>query len=196
MNYYLLSGIIGYLFGIIPFSYLVPKLLDNIDIRNYGSGNAGATNVYRVLGIKGGLLALLGDFSKGFFSVLFVSYLFGADYGIVAGLFAVIGHCYPATLKFKGGKGVATTAGLVFAVNPIIALIVLVFQLLVIYFTKIMSLASILSAIFFPVLTYLFNMDLQFVMIASFLGIFVIYRHRSNVRRLLKGEESTLNLKK
>jgi glycerol-3-phosphate acyltransferase PlsY len=193
MNTYVLSGIIGYLFGIIPFSFLVPKLMGNLDIRNYGSGNAGATNVYRVLGIKGGLLAFLGDFSKGFFAVLLTNYLIGPSYGIVAGLFAVIGHCYPATLKFKGGKGVATTAGLVFAVNPIIALILLVFQILIIYFSKIMSLASILSAIMFPVVAYFFNMDLQFIMIASFLGIFVIYRHRSNVKRLLKGEESKLN---
>lgn len=186
---FLLIGI-GYLLGSIPFSFLVSKWMGNIDIREYGSGNTGATNVIRTLGKKAGAVAFLGDFSKGLASALIGHHFMGQDGAVICGAFAVIGHCYPVTLGFKGGKGVAATAGMIVGTNPVLALILIFFQFAVIKLSGFMSMGSILSAAAFPVFSYFMGMSLQFVGWAAFLGAFVIYRHRSNLVRLLKGEES------
>jgi glycerol-3-phosphate acyltransferase PlsY len=190
MQNYVFLIVIGYLIGSIPFSFIIGKMLNNIDIRKHGSGNAGATNAFRVLGLKGGVLSFIGDFGKGVFAVLIGKYFLGLDGGLLTGLFAVIGHCYPITLKFKGGKGVATTAGIIIAVNPIIGIILMVFQLSIVYFTRYVSLASVLAAAFFPMISYLFKMEKNFIILSIFLAIFIIYRHKSNIKRLLKGTES------
>lgn len=186
---FLLIGI-GYLLGSIPFSFLVSKWMGNIDIREYGSGNTGATNVIRTLGKKAGAVAFLGDFSKGLASALIGHYMMGQDGAVICGAFAVIGHCYPFTLGFKGGKGVAATAGMIVGTNPILAIILIVFQFTVIRLSGYMSLGSIMSAAAFPIFSYLMGMSIQFVCWAAFLGAFVIYRHRSNLMRLIRGEES------
>jgi len=182
--------LIGYLLGSIPFAFIVSKYMGKIDIRNHGSGNAGATNAFRVLGFKSGLLAFIGDFLKGFIAVYIGLKLSDLNGGLLTGLFAVIGHCYPITLGFKGGKGVATTAGIVVAINPLMALILMVIEFGIIFATRIVSLASISAAILFPILSYLFKMERNFIIISIILGAFVIYRHRSNIGRLLNGTES------
>lgn len=181
---------IGYLLGSIPFSFLVSKWMGSIDIREYGSGNTGATNVIRTLGKKAGAVAFLGDFSKGLAAALVGHYLIGQDGAVICGAAAVVGHCYPFTLGFKGGKGVAATAGMIVGTNPLLALILVIFQFTVIRISGYMSLGSILSAAAFPIVSYLMGMSGQFVLWAAFLGAFVIYRHRSNLMRLLRGEES------
>ncbi|MEA1975837.1 MAG: glycerol-3-phosphate 1-O-acyltransferase PlsY [Bacillota bacterium] len=190
MQNYILLIVIGYLIGSIPFSFIVGKLLSDIDIREHGSGNAGATNAFRVLGLKGGLLSFIGDFSKGVLAVLIGKYILGLDGGLLTGLVAVIGHCYPITLNFKGGKGVATSAGIIIAVNPIMGLILIVFQFSIVYFTKYVSLASILAALLFPILSLIFKMENNFIVLSIFLALFITYRHRTNIKRLLNGTES------
>ncbi len=181
---------IGYLLGSIPFSFIVSKWMGKIDIREYGSGNTGATNVIRTLGKKAGAIAFIGDFSKGLAAALIGHTAFGQEGAVICGAFAVIGHCYPFTLGFKGGKGVAATAGMIFGTNPVLAVILVVFQFTVIRLSGYMSMGSILSAAAFPIFSYLMGASTQFVLWAAFLGAFVIYRHRSNLSRLIKGEES------
>lgn len=189
MNKFILM-LIGYFIGSVPFAYISGKVFGQLDIRNYGSGNSGATNAFRVLGAKAGGFAFLGDFIKGFIAVKLGIYFLGLTGGITAGLFAVIGHCYPIFLKFKGGKGVATTAGLIFAVNPLIGIILFIILVSIIYITRIVSLASVTGAILFPLVSYFFNMPKNFIYISVILGIFIIYRHKSNVKRLINGTES------
>jgi len=186
---FMLIGI-GYLLGSIPFSFIVSKWMGDIDIRKHGSGNTGATNVIRTLGKKAGAVAFIGDFSKGLVAALIGHYLMGQDGAVICGAFAVVGHCYPFTLGFKGGKGVATTAGMIVGTNPLLALVLIIFQFVVIRLSGYMSLGSILSAAAFPIFSFFFGMSTQFVIWASILGLFVIYRHRSNLMRLIKREES------
>lgn len=193
----LITLAIGYLLGSIPFSYLISKSMGHIDIREHGSGNSGTTNVIRVLGKKAGFTAFAGDFSKGVAASLFGLYFTGTIVGgYAAGLAAVIGHCYPFWIGFRGGKGVATSAGVIMGLSWQMGLILLVFQIGVIATTKFMSLASILSAALFPVLTVItYGLDIPFYLSIAFAAL-VIYRHRANVGRLLRGEESKFKLKK
>lgn len=192
MNYYILiTAIIGYFIGSIPFSYIVSQKLGHVDIRKHGSGNTGATNVYRVLGRKVGLIAFIGDFLKGCIAAWIGFWIAGADGAAICATVSVLGHCYPFALGFKGGKGVATSAGMVMATQPIIGLIVLVVHFVTLKTIKVMSIASIAAAIVMPVLAILFNTSDVYVGCSVFLGAFVIYRHRSNIQKLLKGEENT-----
>ena len=195
MKTYIFLIFLGYLFGSIPFSFLISKYMGKIDIRKHGSGNSGTTNVLRTLGKKAGFLAFIGDFSKGIFATLIGNILLGTTGAFLAGSFAIIGHCYPFALNFKGGKGVATSAGVIFALSPIIGFILLFFQIAIIIFTKYMSLASILSAILFPILGIILNKSSEFIFLSIIISIFVIYKHKSNIKRLLNGQENKLNFK-
>lgn len=188
----LLLAILGYAFGCIPCSYLASKYLGRIDIREYGSGNTGATNVFRVLGKKAGVLAFLGDFLKGLIPALIGSYTAGQDGAAIASVFAVIGHCYPATLKFKGGKGVATSAGMIFGTNPLIGVILITLQFVILFLTRYMSLASLITATLFPIMVYFTHPTPIYQLCAVVMGGLVIFRHRTNFFKLLKGEESKL----
>jgi len=187
--------IFSYLIGSIPFSYLIPKWIGKIDIRTMGSGNTGTTNVYRTLGMKVGVLAFIGDFFKGVLPVLVGLFAFGEIGGIIGGTLAVLGHCYPVWLRFKGGKGVATSAGVLIVLMPSIFILLVIIQILIIAFTKYMSLASIISAVLLPIVTLLFSKSDQLFLFAIGLGAFVIFNHRSNLIRLLKGTESKLEAK-
>lgn len=192
MNYhYLVLVVVGYLLGSIPFSYIVSQRLGQIDIRTKGSGNTGATNVYRVLGRKIGLIAFAGDFLKGILAAVVGHFIYGSDGAALCATVAVLGHCYPFTLGFKGGKGVATAAGMVMATQPLIGLTVFAIHMLTLKTIKIMSLSSIIAALLLPVLAVLFNTSNVYVGCATFLGAFVIYRHKSNIQKMLKGEENT-----
>lgn len=194
MNYYyLLLIVIGYGLGSIPFSYIVSQKLGNIDIRTKGSGNTGATNVYRVLGRKIGLIAFVGDFLKGILAAVIGRMIAGPDGAAICATIAVIGHCLPVTLGFKGGKGVATAAGMVVATQPLIALIVFLIHLSTLKVIKYMSLSSMIAAILLPILAIMFSTSDIYVACSLFLSAFVVWRHRSNIRKLLKGEESKFN---
>lgn len=180
---------IGYAFGAIPFSFIVGKYYGKIDVRKVGSGNLGATNVFRTLGKKAAAMAFLGDFLKGVAAVIIGNAIWGYDFGILAGAGAILGHCYPATMKFKGGKGVATAAGAILALNPLLILYLFPIYVILVKVFKIVSLSSIIIAACVPIFSYFMGMPdnfLRFALVASF---FVIYRHKSNIKRLLAGEE-------
>ncbi len=189
-------GILSYLIGSIPFSYLLPKWIGKIDIRVHGSGNTGTTNVLRTLGMKVGILSFIGDFFKGILPTLLGLIFWGEIGAIVGGAMAVIGHCYSVWLKFKGGKGVATSAGVLIILLPKIFVILLICQFAIIGLFKYMSLASISSAILLPIFSIMFDLSFEVVLFSFLLGLFVLFKHRANIKRLLNGTESKLKIKK
>lgn len=183
----------GYALGNIPFSYIVGKRMGAVDIRHHGSGNTGATNVYRVLGIKAGIWAFLGDFVKGLAATLLGRSLMGPEGAALCGAMAMVGHCYPAVLGFKGGKGVATSGGLVFGLDPLVAVVLTAIQLGIMKTTRYVSLASVISAGLFPIAMLLRNSPLPVVLYSLAVGLLIIFRHRSNIERLIRGEESKIS---
>jgi len=192
----ILAGVLGYIFGSIPFSYVVPKLMKGIDIRKFGSGNVGTTNVFRACGLPGAILAFLGDIAKGMIAFAIAHHLWSYEAALIAGMLAMIGHCYSFVLGFKGGKGVATSAGIILMSNPLIFALLLVIQASLIALTKIVSLSSILAAIAFPVISLAFNTSDAFVLFSFAMSLFVIFRHHTNIARLLRGEENKFGKKK
>lgn len=193
---YILVAILSYTIGSIPFSYLVPRWLGKIDIRKHGSGNAGATNVFRTLGLKVGFWAFLGDFLKGLVPTLIAHQILGINYAVLAAAFAVLGHCYSVWLNFKGGKGIATSAGAILILLPEAFLILLVLQFALIFIVKYMSVASISSASSLPIIAYLFDKPTEVFLFSAGLGAFVIFKHKDNIKRLIQGKENKLVFKK
>jgi glycerol-3-phosphate acyltransferase PlsY len=189
-------ALMGYAFGCIPCSYLISRMLGHVDIRKHGSGNAGATNVFRVVGKKAGLLAFFGDFLKGLAPALIGSAYGGQDTAAIAALFSVIGHCYPVTLKFKGGKGVATSAGMIFGTAPLVGVILIVLQFVILFLTRYMSVASLITAVLFPILVYFMDPTPIYQICAILMSVLVIFRHHSNIKKLLSGQESKMTSKK
>ncbi|WLD91839.1 glycerol-3-phosphate 1-O-acyltransferase PlsY [Alkalihalobacillus sp. AL-G] len=194
----LLVSLIGYLIGSISFSYLIAKKIKKVDIRTQGSGNAGATNTLRVLGWGPAIAVLLLDTFKGIAAVL-ISYWLGVEGWIAffAGLFAIVGHNWPIYYGFRGGKGVATTIG-VFAIlvfQP--TLIAGIIAILIIVFTRYVSLGSLLLMILTPILTALFgNYDSSYILLAVVISLLSIWRHRTNIIRLVKGTENKIGQRK
>ncbi len=196
----LLLIILAYLIGSIPTSVWVSRHFFDIDIRDYGSGNAGATNTYRVLGPKWGTFVMLTDMLKGMMAVklalLLPEYadseinLQNLQTGL--GLAAVIGHIFPIWAEFRGGKGVATLFGLVLGISPWTALSCVGIFILVFYLTRFVSLSSILASIAFPVfILVIFNVDNPLYRIfAISVALMVLLTHQKNIGRLLKGSES------
>lgn len=187
-----------YLLGSIPTGYLVTRALLGIDIREEGSHNVGATNVFRVVGIRAGTLTLAVDFVKGYLPIVLAKKFFPQDslLVILAGLSAIIGHMWPVFLLFRGGKGVATGAGVFLALLPIpTAISIGVFLIVVAAWRKI-SLGSILAALSLPLVTWLMHEPLPLIIFSAIIGLLIVARHTSNIRRLMRGEESTVsNLK-
>lgn len=191
---YALLILLGYLIGTIPCSYLSAKAFGKIDVRQHGSGNAGATNVLRTVGKKAALLALIGDVLKGVIPAIIGQLVLGMDGAVICAVSAVIGHCYPIFLGFKGGKGVATAGGMIIGTNPLVAIGLLTYIFIVVKKTKYVSLASITGAIIYPIIFW-FLYDSMIVRIGSiFLGLLLVYKHRSNIQRLMAGEESKTTL--
>ena len=206
----LLCVVIGYLFGLIQTGYIYGKI-KKIDIRNHGSGNAGTTNVLRTLGWKAGVITFIGDCLKCVLAVTVVNFVFIQDthqvlYAIYAGLGAVLGHNFPFYLKFKGGKGIASTAGLILAVHPSMFLIVAVVFIGIVLITQYVSLASIVIMILFVIMVVLKGEagmlllptgDLyEYYAIAIVLALLAIWRHRANIKRLLNGTENKTDVRK
>ncbi len=197
MDYkYLVVLVIGYLIGSIQVPILAGKILKKIDIREYGSGNAGSTNVARVLGFKVAVVVFILDILKGVLPFLIAKHFLGIEYAIVTGVGAVLGHDFPLFMKFKGGKGVAITLGLFIAYNPIAGLIALVIGILIIYITKYVSLASVSVAFTALVFVWCKNTDTVELLGLTFLISLLIYQHRGNIKRLVKGEENKFTLGK
>ena len=188
-----LTIIVSYLIGNLSPSYLLGKLAKNIDIREHGSGNAGATNVLRVMGKKFAALTFVVDALKGVLAVVVVRYFFGEDYAMFAGVFVVAGHNWPFILKFKGGKGVATSIGLILVIHPFYGLVAMLIGIVTILKTKIVSLGSMVGMISFAVLVLFFSRD--YAIFAVVLAIMSLFRHKQNIHRLIRGEEKTISKK-
>jgi len=183
--------IICYLIGSMPFGYIVAKVVKKIDIRDYGSGNIGATNAFRVLGPWLASLVLIGDLLKGFLAiVLFYQLNIDSLFVIILGGLAVIGgHDWSIFLEFKGGKGIATTYGVFLALNPKIALLSVLIWLIVIALTRYASLASILSLSVLVVLMLWFKQPQEYIIFSVIILALALYRHRGNIARLKEGKE-------
>ena len=197
--------IVGYLCGCITTGYLVGKS-QGIDIRDYGSGNAGSTNVLRVLGKSKALITFLGDALKGMIPVALVKYLIGPSLGyptsvvevlsLLVGLAVVIGHDYPFTLKFKGGKGIATTAAVMTAFDWRFGVCSLIIFVIVVSLTRYVSLGScILSAALVVEMAIFYPGRWDLIIITALYAALAIYRHRANIGRLLAGTESKIGQK-
>jgi len=199
---YLLAAIVGYLLGSCPNGLLVSKS-HGIDVRNFGSGNIGATNVLRVLGRKWGYLVFALDSLKGLLSVLFaywISRRLLLDHAsetlaaIIAGVACILGHSFPVWLRFKGGKGVATSAGVLLGLMPWAVVSVFIVWLLLFKTTRYVSLASIGAAVALPVLVMAYlhfrpEAEMSLLIFSLVIAAVVVWRHRSNIRRLLQGKE-------
>ena len=209
MTSYIIVGIISYLLGSISFSVIISKKLAGFDVREKGSGNAGATNMLRSVGIKGAVLTLIGDCLKGIVAIL-VAVIAGkiaqnADKALLvqlAGIAVVLGHTFPIFFNFKGGKGVATALGVVLVTNWQIGLICLVFALVLMALSRMVSLGSVGACVLFPVLVlfiknnYIVTEGSSYLIYSIILAIIVAFNHRSNIKRLLNGTENKISFKK
>ena len=189
-----LGATMAYLLGSIPSGLWIGRKFFQIDIRQHGSGNLGATNSFRILGKKAGTIVLLMDLLKGSISVLLLKQmdLHGISPLIIA-LFAVIGHTYPLFANFKGGKAVATFAGVILAYQPVLFLIGLGIFILTLAISKMVSFTSMLT-ISIGVLLSLYFQDMVLTTIALLADIFIIYRHRTNIQRILNGTEPKVDI--
>ena len=179
-----------YLIGSIPFSYIISRYMGRVDIRKRGSGNVGATNVLRSVGLPLAILAVLGDILKGVFAAWIATAMGGGGLLLLCPLAAVIGHCYPIYLKFKGGKGVATSAGALVFLIPYVILGLFVAFVTVIVIFRMVSLGSLTAAVLIPFVTYFLYPQERFIIILTLLlAVLVIYRHKDNIKRVINGTE-------
>ncbi|MGC8739528.1 MAG: glycerol-3-phosphate 1-O-acyltransferase PlsY [Candidatus Hydrogenedens sp.] len=191
--FYLFPMFFSYLLGSIPTGLWIGVLFYKKDIRKYGSGNIGATNALRVLGRIPGAIALFCDALKGFLPVILAK-IFLSDYSylpLLMGISAIFGHLFSIFLLFKGGKGVATGTGVYLAIAPIPTLIAGIVFFITAFSTRMVSVGSISSAITLAILTsFLYKNDLIFVFITCLIATLVVYKHRSNIQRIIRGEEN------
>lgn len=187
----------SYVVGSIPNAIIVGKLWRGIDVREHGSGNIGATNVFRVLGAAPGITVLCLDALKGILGVYLGTLWLGPGWGsVLGGIMAIVGHNWPVWLKFKGGRGVASGLGVITAIVPKITLIVLAVFILVVYTTRYVSLGSILCAALVPLLMVVFKEPQPYQIFGFVAGFFVIIRHSANIQRLWQGTELKISWRK
>lgn len=206
MAVYIIVALIAYLIGSINFSIIFSKKMAGFDLREKGSGNAGTTNMLRTVGKKAAAITLVCDILKGVISIFIAKIsgniwreLDGALLIQLAGILVIIGHTYPVFFKFKGGKGVATSLGVLLTTNWQIGLICLVFALVLIALSRMVSVGSIAAAVLYPVLTIFITqnyiVDGNYIVSSIMLAVLVVFNHRSNVKRLLNGTENKINFK-
>lgn len=200
---YVLVGLVAYLIGSISFAIIFSKKFAGFDVRERGSNNAGTTNVLRTVGKKAAALTLICDILKGVVAVLLAMLASniwqeadGELLKYLAGLMAIIGHTFPVYYGFKGGKGVATSLGVLLVVNPQIGIICLVFALIIMIATRMVSLGSVLAATLFPILTVFMVDSFGAKVISILIALLVIFNHRSNIKRLKNGTENKISFKK
>ena len=207
MATYIIVAVIAYLIGSVNFSVILSKKMAGFDLREKGSGNAGTTNMLRTVGKKGAAITLVLDVLKGVIAIFLAKLvgniwqnLDGALLVQLAGILVVIGHTFPVFFKFKGGKGVATSLGVLLVLNWQIGLICLVFALVLMALTQMVSLGSIAAAILYPVLTIFISQNYivpgNYVISSIILAVIVVFNHRENVKRLLSGTENKISFKK
>lgn len=207
---YIVIMVIAYLIGSINFSIILSKKIAGFDIREKGSGNAGTTNMLRTLGKKAAAITLLLDVLKGVVSIL-LAWALGQivkdiDTALLvqlAGVFVILGHTFPIFYGFKGGKGIATSLGVLLLTNYQIGLICLVFALIIMAITKTVSIGSLAAAILFPVLIIFINHNyivegnkIMYILYGAMIAILVCFNHRANIKRILSGTENKISLKK
>lgn len=181
--------IISYLLGSVPFAYIMIRLFKGIDIRKVGSGNVGSTNALRTAGKRVALAALLGDLLKGLAAAWIGLQTSGEMLAAVCVLAAVIGHCWPVFIGFKGGKGMATTAGAILLLMPKVFLFLAIIFVLIVFFSRYVSLASVSVAVLLPLTALFFSQPGSYLLVSVILTVLVIYRHRENIERLRNGNE-------
>ena len=195
--------IMAFLLGSLPFAVWLGKIFYGVDVRHHGSRNSGATNTFRVLGKPLGFTVLFLDIFKGFLAIQLTISLLSTStsiglFSILTGLFCILGHVYSIFLKFKGGKGVATSLGVFIALDPIPVLVSFAVFLLILRVTRYVSLASIAAATLLPVISYVAFHQIELTQIAFkiFIAILVLVTHRKNIKRLLRRSEPKMNLSK
>lgn len=208
MAYYIVMAIVAYAIGSISFSVIFSKKMAGFDVREKGSGNAGSTNVLRTVGKKAAALTLVCDILKGVVAILLAVFLGNIVKDLdrallvqISAIAVVIGHTFPIFFGFKGGKGVATSLGVLLLINWQIGLICLVFALVIMALTRMVSAGSVLAAILFPVLTLFIGQEYYIVpgnyfIFSVIMALIVAFNHRSNIKRILSGTENKLTFKK
>ena len=204
MGVYIGVAIVAYFLGSISFSVIFSRKFAGFDVREKGSKNAGTTNVLRTVGTKVAALTLICDVLKGVLAitVAIIASKIWTDIDAnclkyLAGFFAILGHTFPIFFEFRGGKGVATALGVLITLNWKIGLICLIFAVIIIAFTKMVSVGSLLAAVLYPILT-IFMGDVKFlpVLISILIALLVIFNHRENLKRIKDGTENKISLKK
>ncbi len=204
---YICIGIIAYLIGSVNFSVIISKRVAGFDVREKGSGNAGTTNMLRSVGKGAAAITLICDILKGVVAIgiamLLGSIIPNVDKALlvqIAGIFVIIGHTFPVFFKFKGGKGIATSLGILLMINWQIGLICLVFALVLMALTRMVSLGSVAAAILYPVLTLFITEHYlvpgSYLIFSIIVAVIVLFNHRSNIKRILTGTENKISFKK
>lgn len=185
---------IALLLGSIPTAYWYGKIFHQTDIRKQGSGNIGATNSLRVLGRKAGIIVLFIDLQKGLLPVLIAQYLyFSSEWILLIGLFAVLGHVFSPFVGFKGGKGIATSLGVMIGFAPLIALICVTVFLLTVFTSRLVSLGSLFGALtFFMAVLFEYQTNLKVIALAGILTILLFVTHRENIKKIMNGTENKI----
>lgn len=190
----IIIALLSYLIGCFSSAYFVGKLFKRIDIRAHGSGNVGSTNAMRVMGKKLGILTFLLDFSKGIIAVLIGYWIMGYNGGLLASVFAVIGHDWPVFIGFRGGKGVATTLSALAILNFPTALITIIIGVVVAIISKYVSLGSLVFLSLIPIISTIItkSFNKQLFITTIILALIGIYRHKENIKRIIKGTENKI----
>ena len=202
---YIFLIILSYLTGAFPSAVLIGKIFFKTDVREFGSGNAGATNTFRVLGKKAGIPVLILDIFKGWLAVNYIFFISSLsnnldlvfEQQLVFGIAAVIGHLFPIYTGFRGGKGIATLLGLLVGIQPIAALMSSLVFIIVFFISRYVSLSSIFAAIAFPIIIYFLSdsTDVSLIIFSIFVPLLALITHQKNIERLLKGEEVKVKFK-
>jgi len=194
---WLICAVVGYLIGNVQFAVIISRLKYKDDVRNHGSGNAGSTNMLRVFGLKSGLITFAGDVLKGVLGVLLGRWIAGEAGGCIAAIFVVLGHDFPVFLGFRGGKGVATSLGVILVAHTLFSLAVILTAVVSVAITKMISVASLAGATVFLLLVLIFEWgNWPLLILTLVLWGMIVIRHRENIGRLIKGEESKVSFKK
>lgn len=189
-------AIVSYFIGSIPTGVILAKYFGNVDLRDVGSGNIGATNVTRAMGKKFGVFTLLGDILKGLLPTLFALYMFDSQsLAALVGFSAFMGHIFSVFLEFKGGKGVATALGVLLVTSPLATGIGLLAFAAVFAATRYVSASSLVAAVVIPIAAYWTGRPFPYMLLASLISVFVIYRHTDNIKRLMSGTEKRFGKK-
>jgi glycerol-3-phosphate acyltransferase PlsY len=202
---YIFLIILSYLTGAFPSAVLIGKIFFKTDVREFGSGNAGATNTFRVLGKKAGIPVLILDIFKGWLAVNYIFFISSLsnnldlvfEQQLVFGIAAVIGHLFPIYTGFRGGKGIATLLGLLVGIQPAAALLSSLVFIIIFFISRYVSLSSIFAALAFPIIIYFLSdsTDVSLIIFSIFVPLLAIITHQKNIERLLKGEEVKVKFK-